>query len=395
MMLSTELICFCKRHENEDVYALSLQAKSFPEIDMELAIRQIKGRQIVKHKLPSWYENERLLYPIHLSLEQASSEKTAIYKQRLCKEGNYMLDLTGGLGVDISFLSRLFKKAIYVEMQDDLSQIAQHNFKQLGLENIKVVHDDAYHYLKEVDQSFDFIYIDPARRDGHGKKTFLIEDCFPNIIELQDQLRDLSDTLMVKLSPMLDISLALSKLRSVSSVHIISVDNEVKELLFIISKKNVDEIKLCCVNIQKSNYDEFIYSIREEVNSHIKYADELKTYLYEPNVSIMKGGPYKLISERFNIEKLHPNSHLYTSDILINSFPGRIFRVNKVSSLSKPDIKKNLDGINKINITVRNFPMSVDDLRKKLKIADGGNQYLFATTLSDNQKRLLICEKLK
>ena len=394
MKLSSELISFCRIHEKEDVYALALQASSYPNIDMDLAIRQIKGRQIVKTKLPSWYANERLLYPIHLSLEQASSESTALYKQGLCSEGEAMIDLTGGLGVDISFLSKLFQKAIYVEQQESLSLLAEHNFGELGLHNIEVVNGEAHHYLEQIEKVFDLIYIDPARRDGHGKKIFFIEDCSPNLLEIQDLLRAKAKTVMIKLSPMLDISLALSKLKSVSSVHIVGVDNEVKELLFITDQNYSGEVEFHCANIRKARTDKFVYYASEENNSQMKYASQVKTYLYEPNASILKSGAYKLVAERFNLEKLHPSSHLYTSDVRVEDFPGRAFRVKTVSSLNKAELKKKLDGIDKINITVRNFPMSVDALRKKLKVAEGGNDYLFATTLSNNQKILVFCEKI-
>lgn len=393
MNLSSELISFCKEHENDDVYTLALQAHLFPHIDIEAAIRQVKGRQIAKSKLPSWYAKEEIAYPVHLSLEQASSEKTALYKQALCKKGDVMIDLTGGLGVDISFLSRQFTKAVYVEQQSYLSSLAKHNFGILDLQNIEVINQDSTTYLQQMDEKVDLIYIDPARRNTQGNKIFLIGDCSPNLLEIQDSLLSKAEQVMIKLSPMLDISLALSKLKDVASVYIIGVDNEVKELLFILQEGYEGELIFNCINIHKRGIEEFSFKSFEEDTVSPQYTSEIGVYLYEPNSTIMKGGAYKLIAERFSLSKLHKSSHLYTSDLYNDDFPGRVFKVKSAFSLTKNDLKDNLKNIHKINITVRNFPMTVDVLRKKLKLADGGDNYLFATTLANNQKILVLCEK--
>lgn len=393
MNLSLELISFCKEHENDDVYTLALQAHLFPHIDIEVAIRQIKGRQIAKSKLPSWYAKEDIAYPVHLSLEQASSEKTALYKQTLCAKGDKMIDLTGGLGVDISFLSKQFTKAVYVEQQGYLSSLAKYNFDILGLQNIEVVNQDSTTYLQQLDEKVDLIYIDPARRNTQGNKIFLIEDCSPNLLEIQDYLLSKAEQVMIKLSPMLDITLALSKLKEVMTVHIVGVDNEVKELLFVLQKGYNRELTFNCANIHKKGIEEFSFNHSEEESVSPQYTSEMGAYLYEPNATIMKAGAYKLIAQKFGLSKLHKSSHLYTSDEYIENFPGRVFKVMSTFSLAKNDLKVNLKNIDKVNITIRNFPMTVEALRKKLKLADGGDNYLFATTLANNQKILVLCSK--
>lgn len=394
MILSPEFLSFCKEHEDDNIYELSLQHKNNHNIDIQSAIHQIKGRQIAKHKLPSWYAIENIAYPIHLSLEQSSSEKTAHYKQSLVAGGGTMIDLTGGLGVDISFLSAKYNKAIYVEQQEALTTLAKHNFQALGLHNIDVINSDSNEYLRELNSQVDFIYIDPARRDNTGHKTVMIEDCVPNLLEIQDELRSKAKRVMIKLSPMLDISLALSKLEYISSVHIVSVDNECKELLFLMENKETSDVQFHCVNIGKQQIDSFSYIQKEEVQAISNFTSDLGIYLYEPNASIMKSGAFKLIGQRFGLKKLQINSHLYTSDILEPDFPGRKFKINRISSFGKKELKKTLDGIHKANISVRNFPISVEALRKKLKVAEGGTDYIFATTLEDNQKVLIICERL-
>ncbi|MBB4035300.1 16S rRNA G966 N2-methylase RsmD [Dysgonomonas hofstadii] len=390
MKLSPGLKQFVKEHETDDVHSLALQAGKYPDIDMETAIRQIKGRRIAKDKIPSWYAAEDIIYPRHLSLEQSSSEATAIYKRSLCK-GNIMADLTGGMGVDISFLSADFEQAIYIEQQEELAEIATHNFNILGLDNITAINADGVNYLS-VMQPVDLIYIDPARRDDTGKKTVRIEDCTPNILDIEDLLEKKSGMAMIKLSPMLDISLALNSLRNISDVHIVAVNNEVKELLFM-KQKDAGQATYHCVNILKDNTEEYTFQKEDENSASVSYSTQIYAYLYEANASIMKGGAYKSIANSFSLEKLHPSSHLYTSDVLQNDFPGRKFIVKTVCSLNKKDIKEHLSGLKQANITVRNFPLSVQEIRKKTGLKEGGEVYIFATTLFDERKVLIICEK--
>lgn len=393
MILSAEALQFSKDHEHINVHELALQASKFPEIDIPQALQQIKGLQVAKSKLPSWYRFDNVIYPVQLSLEQCSSEDTALYKQSLCDISEVMVDLTGGFGIDISFLSKNFSKAIYVEQQESLVELAKHNFSVLGLHNIEVVNADAVDYLSKID-AVDMIYIDPARRDVKGRKTVSIEDCTPNLLDIQSMLDSKAERVMIKLSPMLDISLALKSLPNISEVHIVSVDNECKELLFIKEQnfRGVEPI-LHCINIMSTS-DCFSFSRTEEENTLADYTSSLNRYLYEPNASLMKAGAYKVVCDRYNVKKLHLSSHLYTSDLIINDFPGRKFKILTVSSLNKKDIKRDFSIIKQANIATRNFPLKAEELRKRLNLKDGGNIYIFGTTLSDNQKVLLICEKL-
>lgn len=393
MILSAEALQFSKDHEHINVHELALQASKFPEIDIPQALQQIKGLQVAKSKLPSWYRFDNVIYPVQLFLEQCSSEDTALYKQSLCDISEVMVDLTGGFGIDISFLSKNFSKAIYVEQQESLVELAKHNFSVLGLHNIEVVNADAVDYLSKID-AVDMIYIDPARRDLKGRKTVSIEDCTPNLLDIQSMLDSKAERVMIKLSPMLDISLALKSLPNISEVHIVSVDNECKELLFIKEQnfRGVEPI-LHCINIMSTS-DCFSFSRTEEENTLADYTSSLNRYLYEPNASLMKAGAYKVVCDRYNVKKLHLSSHLYTSDLIINDFPGRKFKILTVSSLNKKDIKRDFSIIKQANIATRNFPLKAEELRKRLNLKDGGNIYIFGTTLSDNQKVLLICEKL-
>lgn len=389
MNLSDELKAFIITHEADDVHSLALQAKQYPDIDMEMAIRQITGRKIAKEKIPSWYANDNIIYPKHLSMEQCSSEQTALFKASLCG-GESMADLTGGLGVDCFFLAHGFNNAVYVEQQSELAEIAVHNFKILG-QDIKVVNEDAVSYLSSMPPA-NLIYIDPARRDSTGRKTVLIEDCTPNILDIESLLEEKSKQVMIKLSPMLDITLAVKSVKSVSDVYIISVNNECKELLFI-KKGNTGKTLYHCVNIQNSNTDTYTFYKEDEDTISLNYTTKIAKYLYEPNASILKAGAYKSIAKAYSLDKLHPSSHLYTSEILYEDFPGRKFVVDNICSLNKKDMKEYLSDIKQANITTRNFPLSVQEIRKKTGLKDGGDIYIFATTLVDDRKILLICHK--
>lgn len=394
MILSKELFQFCKEHENDDVHKLALQAKKHPEIDITQALQQIKGLQIAKHKIPSWYKCEEIIYPVHLSLEQCSSEETALYKQQISIKGGQMVDLTGGLGVDTSFLSYNFEMTNYVEQQECLTQLAAHNFQALDLaDKIKVINQDSVEYLQQM-QSVDFIYIDPARRDIKGRKTALIEDCTPNLLEIQQLLDAKAKQVMIKLSPMLDISLALQSLTNISEVHIVSVDNECKELLFI--KNNevaVNEPLIYCVNLG-SEKEFFTFTKSEEENASVNLTSIFEKYLYEPNASLMKAGAYKVLCEKYPIKKLHSSSHLYISDTLISSFPGRKFEILKLSSLNKKDVKRDFADLSQANVATRNFPLKAEELKRRLNLKDGGDTYIFGSTLADNQKVIFICKKI-
>ena len=392
MQLSPETLRFIEENARADVRSLALQAKKYPQVDMAMAVVQIAGRQIAEAKVPSWHQVEGLLYPKHLSMEQCSSEATAIYKASLV-EGETFADLTGGFGIDCSFLSRKFKQADYVERQSELCELAKHNFPLLGL-SIGVHNEDGVEYLKQM-QPVDCLFLDPARRDGHGGKTVAISDCEPDVSALEDLLVEKAQTVMIKLSPMLDLSLALKALRFVKEVHIVSVNNECKELLLILQKsKSASEIVIHCEQITGTGeHQHYTFTQEQERTSDCPLATEVGAYLYEPNASILKAGAYRSLTQTYGVKKLHASSHLYTSSCFIEDFPGRRFQVEAVSGFGKKELKDFLQGMEKANLTIRNFPSSVAELRKRLKLKEGGEDYLFATTLADESKVLIKCKK--
>ena len=392
MQLSPETLRFIEENARADVRSLALQAKKYPQVDMAMAVVQIAGRQIAEVKVPSWYRTEGLLYPKHLSMEQCSSEATAIYKAGLV-EGDTFADLTGGFGIDCSFLSRKFKQADYVERQSELCELAEHNFPLLGLK-IGVHNEDGVEYLKQM-HPVDVLFLDPARRDGHGGKTVAISDCEPDVSALEDLLVEKAKKVMVKLSPMLDLSLALKALKYVREVHIVSVNNECKELLLILEKSiDSSEIVIHCEQITSTGeHQHYAFTQEQERTSDCPLSAEVGAYLYEPNASILKAGAYRSLTQTYPVNKLHASSHLYTSPYYIEDFPGRRFQVEAVSGFGKKELKTLLQGLEKANLTIRNFPSSVAELRKRLKLKEGGECYLFATTLSDESKVLIKCRK--
>ncbi|MDR0864720.1 MAG: class I SAM-dependent methyltransferase [Candidatus Symbiothrix sp.] len=372
---------FIIAHRFDDVQKLALQSQSFAEIDIPAALTQISGRQIIEHKIPSWYPSDEIRYPGRLPLEQCSSEKTARYKASLLS-GDSFVDLTGGLGVDTAFISPNFSRVTYVEKQAELAKLAKHNFSVLELNSIQIESGDGTEFLEQMDP-VDCIYLDPARRSLSGKKTVLIEDCEPNLLEIQDLLLKKAGTVLIKLSPLLDINAALRVLKNVREVHVVSVENECKELLFLLKKGDTPAPLITCVNLRKKEDQTLSFEYPEEKKAQMAYTPEIKDFLYEPNASLLKAGFYKGLALRYKVEKLHPDSHLYTSTHCVPDFPGRIFRVEAVSSLNKKDLKAFLTGLDKANLTIRNFPLTVADLRKKLKLKEGGDVYLFGTTLSN------------
>lgn len=393
MLIDIATIQFIKEHLNDDPIRLALQAKKFPEVDMSVAITQIAGRKIAADKIPSWNLIDELVFPSHLSMEQCSSEATANYKASLMK-GYSFADLTAGFGIDCAFISKNFKKGTYLERQNELCAIAHNNYPLLGLHHVDIVHGDGVEYLNDMDE-VDWIFLDPARRDKQGGKTVAIQDCEPNVGELWKLMLHKSAKVMIKLSPMLDVTLALNALSFVSEVHIVSVANECKELLIILDREAVmDEVTFHCVNLLKVGKPQFYSFTKCEEQNECEYAHEMGCYLYEPNASILKAGAYRSVANRYKLKKLHPNSHLYTSDNFVDEFPGRKFCSESVFGLGKKELKSNLKEIKKANITIRNFPSSVDELRKRIKLGDGGELFLFATTLVDEQKVLIKCTKM-
>lgn len=387
--LSDRMRQFIREHQQDNVHTLALQAKKYSDIDLPTAIVQIAGRQLAEHKIPSWYATDDIIYPVHLPLEQCSSEITAKYKASLL-QGETLVDLTGGFGVDCAFLSAGFQQVTYVEKQKELCEIAVHNFATLGLHQITVQNQDSTAFLEEM-PPVDCIFIDPARRNEQGRKTVLISDCEPNVEKLENLLLRKARRVMIKLSPMLDLSLALRSLPHTCSVHILSVQNECKELLLILeASEATEQIPIHCINFTLKGTQTFIFTLEEEKGAEGIYTDTVRNYLYEPNASILKAGAFRSVACRYHLEKLHPNSHLYTSNTKTEEFPGRVFRVEQSFCNQKEIARK----VKKANITVRNYHLSATELRKRTKIADGGDIYLFATTLANEKKQFILGEKV-
>ena len=387
---------FIMAHREEDVRKLAFGNRD-AEVDLSMALQQIAGWQTAQKKLPSWAAVEDIIYPPHLNMEQCSSEQTARYKGSLAigywplAVSSSFVDLTGGFGIDFYFMvkglrTKVKGHKVYVEHNPELCEIARHNFQVLGLE-AEVVKDEAEDYLKKMSHA-DFIYLDPARRDAHGSRTYDIKDCTPNVIELMPLLLEKADTILLKLSPMLDWQKAVKDLKNVHEVHIVSVDNECKELLLVIKQQPCMTLKIVCVN------NDDIFEFSPSIHPTVNHESLTMNYLYEPNASIMKAGCFKEIEEAFDVSQLSNNSHLFVSDKEIKKFPGRQFHIETMTSMNKQELKAALQGIDRANIAVRNFPMSVEALRKKLKLKDGGDVFIFGTTLSDDSHRLFICRKI-
>lgn len=443
---------FIRQHQDDDVRQLAFLGSKYPEVDMPFALDQIRGRKMARVKLPRWASLEGIIYPPHISMEQCSSESTALYKAELAarllglpasssgiemKAENEIefVDLTGGFGVDFSYIAaRLGVKSMYVERQAHLCEAAKENFERLGLKNaivkngdgIEVLHsflpkkDDAASADDSLGITYDqplsllktklglkLIFIDPARRDDAGNKVVSLKDCTPDVTVLQEEMLSKADYVIIKLSPMLDWHRAVSELSHVREVHIISVNNECKELLLVLSARNMGDmeassadgevkhagnLRIYCINDAQS----FVCDELDMESSQVKIAPstlEEMQYLYEPNASLMKAGCFGVLSGRYDARMLSKNSHLFVSQAPIEAFPGRSFRIIAVSSFNKKELKRHLSGITKANIATRNFPLSVAELRKRLKLKDGGETYIFATTLSDESHMLVITEK--
>ena len=427
---------FVAMHRDEDVRELALKAKRVEGLDLPLALDQIAGWQIARKKLPQWASCEGIVYPPHISMEQCSSQFTAQYKSEIAQTllasaatvrarvsdsaesdmqtaknvfqlsdspesdtlvaKRAMVDLTGGFGVDFSYLARGFSQATYVERQRHLCDLAEHNMAALGLDQARIVCDDGVEYLRQMGP-VDFIYLDPARRDEHGSRTYAIEDCTPNVLELRDLLLAKSQYTLVKLSPMLDWRKAVADFDgAVREVHIVATGNECKELLLVLGQQVHEEPsapRVFCVNDnQRIDYDSAAYTQGLRIGG--KPLPEAKNYLYEPNASIMKAGCFDLVEERFGVTQVGPSSHLFVSATPVADFPGRGFAIEAIGGMNKKDIKRLLNGTKQANIAVRNFPLTAPQLRKKLKLADGGPVYLFGTTMQGCDHVLLRTSKI-
>lgn len=361
---------------------------------MPFLLAQIAGRQMAKYKIPTWYRTGEIVYPVHLSLEQASSEMMARYKCTLLPDKRERFaDLTGGMGVDYSFMAPSFRHALYLEQDEELCRIAIHNFELLGLNHATVLHGKSEDYLSQMEKA-DLIYLDPSRRDEAGRKVFRMEDCSPDLTQLKVQLLEKADRVMIKYSPMLDISLAVKTVGDVSEVHVVSVENECKELLFILTK-DAGECRYHAVNLHRGGEMEVFLFTREEETQEAVLTSQPERYLYEPNASIMKTGAFNAVGNSYQLMKLHRHSHLYTSDLLLPGFPGRIFTIDEVMVPNRINVRRFVSETEKVNIAVRNYPMSVAEIRRKTGLKDGGERYLFATTLADGQKVWIVGKKVK
>ncbi|WP_271766804.1 class I SAM-dependent methyltransferase [Aquimarina algiphila] len=377
-----------KSNNSIDLSILILSGSPFKDITIQELAQQIQGNRKTKRKLPLWHTKSRIYYPPTLNLEQTSSEATALYKSNLIS-GKTLIDLTGGFGVDDYYFAKKIKKVIHCEFNASLSKITTHNFKILEVNNITTIHGDGLEILKN-QSTVDWIYIDPSRRHDSKGKVFFLEDCLPNVPNNLELLFGKSSNIMIKTSPLLDIHTGIKALQYVKEIHIVAVDNEVKELIWILNKGYTGEIGMITVNIQKSGNQEFSFFQNEEIKQPLNLSAP-KSYLYEPNAAILKSGGFLIIGNTLGLKKLHNHSHLYTSEKIID-FPGRSFEILIVYPYQKKVIAKS--GITKANITTRNFPESVALLRKKLKIKDGGDDYLFFTTDHINKKIMIHCKKV-
>lgn len=386
-----EITAFAKEHEDEDTARLLLSAARYPNIDMPLAVQQIEGRRTAREKWPSLLECEDFLYPPRLNREQASSDETALYKARLVH--GRVADLTGGMGVDTLAFARRAERVDYVERNEELCRLMEHNCKALGLENISVHCGDSLAWLASQMHPFDTLFIDPARRSATGRKVAAFEDCEPDILQHLDLLRSRCRRLIVKASPMIDIDLACRQLAGVIEVHVVSVKGECKEVLFVCGDPD-GETRIHCIALGRKDGEPYKcdFTRSEEAAAEPRFCTAVGRYLYEPDAALMKGGPYNLICHWMNLEKLAPNTHLYTSDTLIEGFPGRTFRVLREATLNRKAIKEAIpDG--RAHVVTRNYPVAAADLQKQLGLREGGDLFVVATTLG--QRRLgLVCELL-
>ena len=401
IMKNQATLDFIREHADDDVRQLALRGSKMSEVDLSYALEQIAGRQKAHTKLPSWASIDGIVYPPHLSMEQCSSELTARYKASIAGKGALFVDLTAGFGVDMAFIAQGFQKAVHVERQPQLCAISSENYNVLGLNHIEVVCGDGVEYLHTMNHA-DLLFIDPARRDEHGGRTYGIADCTPNVLEMLDEMLEKADRVMIKLSPMLDWRKAVADLGKVNEVHIISVDNECKELLLAVKSEERTEnsaspsLRVVCVNLLSDGNKEcfeFDGYHASPSSSAFHFSPFDSRFLYEPNASIMKAGCFGLLEQRFGVMQLDKNSHLFVSDKEVIGFPGREFLIEKRTSMNKRELKAALADIDKANITVRNFPMSVAELRKRLKLKEGGEVYIFATTIANEGHQLLVCRK--
>lgn len=380
---------FINANIDENITKLALQKNPFPEIEWLIILNQIKCKNKSKEKLPNWFATKNIIYPSKISIEQTSSEKTASYKSEIVS-GESLIDLTGGFGIDDFYFAKKIKNVIHCEINSELSQIVKHNFAQLNVENISCHNGDSLEFLSQLNTQFNWIYIDPSRRNDAKGKVFMLKDCLPNIPENISFLLKFTNRILIKTAPLLDITAGLSELKYVKSIHIVAVENEVKELLWELQKDYLKKPFIKTVNLVKKKQDIFEFVLDEKLE--IPQYGLPENYLYEPNSAIMKSGGFDAIGTYYKLKKLHKHSHLYTNNESIN-FPGRIFKIEDTIPYHKKEIKIFIEG-KQFNITTRNFPETVESIRKKWKIKEGGNLYCFFTTDKNDNKIVLICTKI-
>lgn len=387
-ILKSDIQDFINKSVNLDITKLAFKKNPFPDVDYTTLINQIIAKKKAKEKLPTWFANPAIIFPEKISIEQTSSEITAKYKASLVS-GNNLIDCTGGFGIDDYYFSKQFNKVIHCEINPELSLIVAHNFRALHVENVSCVIGDSTSILKNRNQKFDCIYVDPSRRNDAKGKVFMLKDCLPNVVELQNFYEEYSETLLIKTAPILDITAGLSELKNVTTIYIVAVENEVKELLWKIEKGNSKNPIIKAVTIDKGiAYSTEIALLK---SYHATFSLPQK-YLYEPNASLLKSGYFNAISELFGIAKLHQHSHLYTSNEN-KEFQGRKFKIIQEIKYQKQEMKLYIQN-QKMNISTRNFPLKPEEIKKKFKIQDGGNTYAFFTTNLNNEKIVLLCEKI-
>ena len=386
---------FIKQNIEANTTKLLLQAPT-ENIDIKLCVTQIEGIKKAEEKFPSLIQSNELIYPKKINLEQTSSEQTAKYKASIFPLDSTLRDLTSGFGIDDIFFAQKLKKVYYHELDLTLAEIAEYNFQELGLTNIEVIKGNSLNMLKELEPT-DIIYLDPSRRDENQKKVFLLEDCQPYVVDILPKLFEKANTIALKLSPMLDIKQAIRELINIKEIHIISVKNECKELFIVLEKGYNKEIEYHCINIETNQQtNQFIFK-NSQTPPQLAPKSQLQrgVYLFEPNSSVMKAGGYHEICEHFEVRKLAPHSHLFVSEKLIEDFPGRRFIIKTILPYNNKIIKTLSTRFPKANITIRNFPQNVSEIRKRTSVKEGGEEYLFFTTNSENEKIIISCEKLQ
>ena len=394
--MTPALMAFIQAHLSDDPDRLLLSASRYPEIDIPFVVAQITARRQIKEKLPTWYQQEQLLFPAKIAAEQCSSEQTALYKQQLVTEGDTLCDLTGGLGIDSYYFSRRVKQVYYIERFPSYCEVARANMATLGARNVVVLEGDSTQWLDQL-PAIDVFYVDPARRGEGNKRMFALSDCEPDLTQLLPRLLAKAPRVIAKLSPMADLRQTLALLPTTQAIHILSVKNECKELLFVIGREPRESaVPIHCVHLTKQAASDecFVCSLEAEQQAASHLATTLRRYLYEPNASVLKAGAFKQVACQFPVEKLQVSSHLYTSDHYLDRFPGRRFEVDEVIPFHSKSCKQLAGQSLQANVTTRNFPLTVEALRKKCRIREGGDIYLFATTGPKEEKLLIRTHKV-